>query len=125
MPDIADLIAQYIGPQDQLGVADATLTKKTAGTRTALSGGTNPTPKPYKGRGTVENTNQFSNGTLLAEGHVLISLLGGTFPAAGVPAVDDTIFIASKRYPSGATYKVTRVIDDTVGAVYECEARRT
>ena len=126
MPDIADLIAQYLGPQDDLGVTDATLTKQTSGARDPANpaGGTQPTSTDYPARGMVETRLQFSDGTLVRENHVLISLLGGTIAGGAVPEPGNTITIASKQYPAGHTYRVTRVAGDGVGAMYECEAAR-
>ena len=58
MPDIADLIAQYLGPQDDLGVTDATLTKQTSGARDPANpaGGTQPTSTDYPARGMVDRS---------------------------------------------------------------------
>lgn len=126
MPDIADLIAQYIGPQDDLGVTDATLTKTTNGARDPvnLSAGTQPTPASYTARGYVEATGQFMDGTLVKENHVIISLLGGTIAGGAVPAAGDSVTIASKAFPAGKSYPITRIVADQVGAIYQCEGRR-
>lgn len=124
MPDIADLIGDILGDQDDLGVVDATLTKVTPGGRLpgAYSAGTNPTSTDYAGRGFIEAIGMLMDGTLVQQGNVVISLLGGTF--AAVPAPTDAITIASKEFPAGHRYAVVRVVADAVGAVYQCEARR-
>lgn len=99
----------------KIGFADATLTRKTPGARTVgnLAGGTNPTSTAYACVAMVEKTGRFKSGTLVREGHSLITVLGGTL--AVTPASGDVIVL------DGTTYRVVKFETDPDEAVYEIE----
>lgn len=117
--DIAELVATHIGDRDELGFRDITITRSTPGVRDPLNlaGGTQPTTATFTGRGSLEREGRFMDGTLVAQDHVLISVLGGTVSDGAVPQRGDVITFG------GVAYRVTRVPSDQVGAVYECEAK--
>lgn len=100
-------------------MTDVTIARSTPGTRTPSNpaAGTNPTSTTYAGRGFIERTGRFMDGTLVAEGSVLISVLGGSISSGAGVEVGDRITI------NGSTYKVSKVPTDGVEAVFECEAK--
>lgn len=117
MPNVAKLVAKYLGKQKDLGITAATLTLKTPGSRTvgAETSGTNPTSVSYPCKAFVDVVNKLMDGTLVAEGRSVLSVLGGTLPAGVKPKPTATIV------HKGITYKVTRVATDPAGAVHQCE----
>jgi hypothetical protein len=117
MANIKKLIAKHLGKQKQLGIAAATLTLHTAGTRTvgSLTSGTQPTSVSYDCKAFVDTTGRFMDGTLVKEGRSKLSILGGTLPDGVRPSPGSTVVRA------GVTYKVHRVVSDPVDAVHECE----
>jgi hypothetical protein len=119
VPDLAELIGELLGAQEDLGVTDITLTKEASGARTpgSLVDGTNAAPTDYTGRGFIEGAGQFMDGTLVKQPSVKISVFGSTISSGAIPEAGDRITIRSK------TYKVVRTLVDPVGAVYECEAQ--
>lgn len=120
MSELGDILADALGDLEVIGMTDVTIRRATATTRDPANpaGGTRPTFATYAGRGFIEKTGTFHDGTLVKEGHVLISVLGGTITnGAGVEQFD-TITI------NGATYKVERVMVDPVEGTFEAEAKK-
>lgn len=119
MPDLDELIADALGDQEDLGVTDVVITRRTAGARNPANpaAGTNPATASYSGRGFIERTGRFSDGTLVKEDSVLISVFGASITGKVGVEPGDTIAL------SGRTYKVSRVQSDSVEAVFECEAK--
>lgn len=116
--DIAGLIKDNIGP----GVLDATLTKSTPGARTAgqLTGGTNPTTSTFACKGFIDRqANRDLRGTLVADGNVVIVLVGDTIDggnAASAPETGDRVTI------EGTTYVINVVDRDPAAATYAVQA---
>lgn len=111
--DIAGIIAKTLG----LLVLDATLHKKTSGTRTpgSISGGTNPTSADFPGKGFVESYREDQiDGTSVKENHRKVVLIAGTF--TGSPEVFDTVTIEDR------IWSILHVARDPAGATYECQA---
>jgi hypothetical protein len=118
MADIRKLVAKHLGKQKQLGITAATLTLRTRGTRTVGSeaAGTNPASVSYSCKAFVEPVSKMMDGSLVTEGHSVLSILGGTLPSGVVPRP-----VSSTIVRDGITYKVVKVIGDPVGAIYQCE----
>lgn len=119
MSELADILADALGDQEILGMTDVVITRRTPGTRNPANpaAGTNPTSTTYTGRGFIERTGRFMDGTLVAEGSVLISVLGGTISSGAGVMVGDVITI------NGRSYKVSKVPTDSVEGVFEAEAK--
>lgn len=101
-------------------VDTATLTKRTAGTRTPgdLAAGTQPTSASYAAKGVVESyTGRQVDGTLIRAGDRRIILLGESIESGAVPAPGDTVAI------QGATYTLINVDRDAAAAAYICQGR--
>jgi hypothetical protein len=103
-------------------VVAATLTKITPGTRTNITGGTNPTSVAYTTRGFIDFQNQrFQAGTLADNGQLVIVLLGSPLPAGIFPAPGDQITIESVVYHIPDDGEVDR---DPASATYTVEVRK-
>jgi hypothetical protein len=116
--DLAGIVADAI---DQAGgLLDATLTKKTPGTRNPsdLTAGTNPTSTSYSCKGVVSDySTRLIDGTLVATGDRRVLILGATLPSGIVPSTGDQVAIES------LAYDVVRVTRDPAAASYELQVR--
>lgn len=122
---IPKLLAKYMKQSGKpIGVRALTLLKSTPGTRTAASGGTNPTTASYAGSGLVEML-QVSDypGLLVQIDDRKIGILGGSLAAGIVPSTNDKVTIVDVDGTS-KTFKLIAVISgDGVGAMFEFQAR--
>lgn len=118
--DVSGIVKKEIG--DKVLTADehdAVLKHFTVGTRTGnLTGGTNPTSTNHTCKGFIATKRLKSfKGTLVANGHVFIVLIGDSIAPAVVPVVEDQITIESKTY-------WIKVLDrDPAAATYTCMCR--
>ena len=99
-----------------------TLTKKTAGNRSAtdITGGTKPLQTNFTFRGFVEDySDKTIAETLILQGDRKIVVLRGSLSdTTQIPEPNDTLTIESE------TYEVVRVMRDPAGAIFECQSRR-
>ena len=95
---------------------DAVLKHFTVGTRTGnLTGGTNPTSTDHTCKGFIDSKKLKSfKGTLVANGHVFINLIGDSINPAVVPVGEDQITIESK------VYRIKVLDRDPAAAMYTC-----
>jgi len=113
--DVADLIAKNLGAR----VLPAVLSRSTPGTRTAgrLTAGTNPTRISRGCRGFIDTqARQNIDGSIVADGNVVITLLGDTIEAGDVPKLEDVIQI------EGSSYTIQKIARDPAAATYSCES---
>lgn len=110
--NISKIIKDEIGP----GVLDATLIKKTSGSRTGgqLTGGTNPAPTNYSCKGFIDSQKQKDrDGTLADDGSKIIVLIGDTIDSGNTaPDTQDQVTI------EGTTYSISQVDRDPAAATY-------
>lgn len=122
--NIRKLISSNLGTH----LLPATLTKKTAGTRTpgVVSGGVHPTSTTYSCRGLVSDyADNRIDGTTILQGDREVSLLGQSLVAAGVVvAVGDTVTIADYAGGPQKTYRVVGPAKaDPDGAMFSVQCR--
>lgn len=107
--DIAGKINKALGNL----VFDLTLHKQAAGTRTALTGGTNPVDTDHSGKGFVSDYRDTQvDGTIVQRGDRKTIILGASLPTGVVPVAGDRVTIEGvertiinvERDPAGATY---------------------
>lgn len=115
--DVSGIVKKEIGDKVLTDAAHAAVLKHfTVGTRTGnLTGGTNPTSTNHTCKGFIDSKKLKSfKGTLVANGHVFIVLIGDSISPAVVPVEEDQITIESKAYR-------IKVLDrDPAAAMYTC-----
>lgn len=122
MADTFSLIASAVGAGlKQAGLTKpATLTKYTAGTRTAgsLSAGTNPTSAAYSAEGLVA-TDKYEKvgGTLVGANDRVVVLFGALISSGVAPVAGDSVTI------EGVTQRVISVETNSSRAAYACLCR--
>lgn len=121
--DIGQIVADALGSAQQsvdIGYQDATLTKKTNGTRTSgqLTAGTNPTTATYTCKAIPASRNKkLSDATLTKVGDESILIFRATLDSSVAPEPNDTITLG------GSTYVITNTTLDPARAVYICSTR--
>lgn len=120
-----ELARQFSRNGKPVGVKSATLHRIASGTRTvgAENAGTNPTTMDHRCKAYVDTT---TNEQLTTDGSripvkqqkVLVGIFGASIAGGAVPQVNDKVTIAS------VTYRLTKVVGDGVGGVYEFEGTK-
>lgn len=109
--DIASILADGFAAAG--GLRPGTLTKVTPGTRTDISGGTNPTETTHTFQGFVEQKAVRRSGVVAADNMSVITILAASISPATVPAVNDTAEI------DGTTYTLVELLEeDPASAVF-------
>jgi len=126
MPNIAKLVRKALKSQAKtIGLKKATLVKQTPGTRTTLSGGTNPTSTSYRCEALIEQATSKNVGdTLVAQAERYIGILGASLAAGIIPVAQDTITLVDIDGTSKTFRLIAPVSSDGVGAMYEFAARK-
>lgn len=103
------------------GLLDATLTRRTPGTRDTgdITGGTQPTQNPFTAKGFIEDfTDKELESTDVEIGDRKITLIALSIQGLQVPEVGDKVFILNE------TWNIMRVDSDPVNATYTLTARQ-
>lgn len=123
--DLAKLLArEFARNGEPIGVRSATLHKIAPGTRTpgSISAGTNPATTTHACKAYVDETEQATveaeGSTSVKQSRATVGIFGASIVGGVVPAVNDKLTIG------GVTYRLTKVVGDGVGAVYEFEGTK-